>query len=324
MDSRSDELEIFKTDIDLVAFAQDRGYEIDRRRTSRTSIAMKHGVYGDRIIVARGGNGHFIYASVHDHTDNGTIIDFCQKRGSGSLGHVRQQLRPWRGADSARNPGASRTDRGARRRLEPVRVDFDAVRAAFAAMSPIDGENAYLTHSRSIPAAVYGHERFAGRLRTDARGNVIFPHVQSGGELTGYEIKNDGWTGFASGGAKRLFCSGFAADDTHLVVAESGIDVLSHAALFGIDRRRFVSTAGALNPEQLALLRSAIEKLPEGGTVVLAVDADEGGDAIAEQLGNIHGAAGKGTVSIRRHSPTRSQDWNDVLRESLGRGPDPE
>ncbi len=324
MDSRTDELEAFKVEIDLVAFAQSVGYEIDRRRTSRTSVALRHSTRGDRIIVAVAQDGHFIYASVHDHSDSGSIVDFCQKRSGGSLGHVRKELRPWIGADFAPRGAGQGKARAAHKRLEPVRVDFDSVRSAFDGMSPIVGENAYLTRERGIPMAVYGHERFAGRLRTDARGNVIFPHVQARGQLTGYEIKNVGWTGFTSGGAKRLFCSGFGPEDRQLVICESGIDVLSYAALHGMDARRFVSTAGALNPEQVAILRSAIQKLPEGGEVVLAVDADDGGDVIAEQVAEIHGTVGQGRVAIRRDSPaTRGQDWNDVLRKRQRGGPLP-
>ncbi len=325
MDSRSDEIETFKTQIDLVAYAEDQGYEIDRRRTSRTSVAMRHESNGERILVAKAPNGHFIYASVHDHSDSGTIIDFCQKRGGGTLGHVRRQLRPWIGAA----PDPLRTTKSSSSRtkthLEAVRTDFDAVRVAFEAMSPIEGENVYLTRTRGIPVSTYGHPRFRGRLRTDGRGNVIFPHIQSGGQLTGYEIKNEGWTGFASGGAKRLFCSGIAPDDRELVVCESGIDLLSYATLHGLDGRRFVSTAGALNLEQLALLRSAIQKLPDGGTVVLALDADDGGDVIAEQIEEIHAATGGERIGVRRDSPlTRGFDWNDVLREAAEAPPPPE
>ena len=52
MTTRSDELDTFKTEIDLVAYAQGQGYAIDQRRKSRTSIAMRHEGAGDRIIVA--------------------------------------------------------------------------------------------------------------------------------------------------------------------------------------------------------------------------------------------------------------------------------
>ena len=324
MRERNEELEAFKSEIDLVEFALDRGYQIDRRRTSRTSVAMRHEVNRDRIIVARSADGHYIYASVHDHTDHGSIIDFCQNRDGGNLGQVRKLLRPWIGGSLKTTRRRSAAGQISKQVIEPVRTDFEAVAAAFESMRVIESENTYLTGARSIPVLVYGHVRFAGRLRVDARGNVIFPHIQAGGQITGYEIKNEGWTGFASGGAKRLFCSGFGSDDTSLVVTESGIDALSYAALFGIGQKRFMSTAGALNPEQVVLLRSAMQKLSGDAEVVLAVDADEGGDSIAEQIQETFEAVGNATLKFRRHSPsTRGLDWNDVLRSSGGPPPPP-
>lgn len=52
MEARNDEIEAFKTQVDLVAYAEEQGYEIDRRRTSRAAVAMRHGRSGDRILVA--------------------------------------------------------------------------------------------------------------------------------------------------------------------------------------------------------------------------------------------------------------------------------
>ena len=43
------------------------------------------------------GNGHYIFFSVRDDNDHGTIIDFLQRRENLSLGAVRQILRPWIG-----------------------------------------------------------------------------------------------------------------------------------------------------------------------------------------------------------------------------------
>ena len=64
--------------------------------------------------------------------------------------------------------------------LERAVLDLEAVRGAFALTSPIESEHPYLA-ARAIPVEVYTGERFAGRVRTDARGNVIFPHWQSSG-----------------------------------------------------------------------------------------------------------------------------------------------
>ncbi len=321
MKRRGDELEAFKTEIDLVAYAESYGFDVDRKRTSRTSVAMKHGVTGERILVAKKSDGHFIYASVHDHTDSGTIIDFEQRRKGGTLGDVRKALRPFIG-ESAMPVPRPRGEKSAKAApevlLEAAAQDFDAVRQAFDEMRPIEHGNRYL-EERCIPAIVYMHPRMKNRIRVDRRTNVVFPHWEPGGALTGYEIKNRGFTGFATGGAKRLWGSGIGADDTELVICETAIDALSFATLFGVEGRRFVSTAGALNPAQLDLVRSAMRKLPSGGRVVLATDADEGGDLLAETITAAAEGMGCDAVEIVHRSPAaRGADWNDVLSDGFG------
>ena len=94
-----------------------------------------------------------------------------------------------------------------------------------------------------------GPNRFAGRIRIDARGNAVFPHFDAEG-LCGYEIKNRGFTGFASGGSKGLWLSHELPSDNRLVFCESSIDALSHAVLFPDKHARYASIGGKLNPTQ--------------------------------------------------------------------------
>src|SRR5215813_8002489 len=89
------ELDAFKREIDLRQFAASFGYEMDRHESWRGSTVLRRG--GDKIVVKRNNNGHYIYFSVRDDRDNGTIIDFAQRRIGASLGQVRQTLRPWIG-----------------------------------------------------------------------------------------------------------------------------------------------------------------------------------------------------------------------------------
>jgi hypothetical protein len=58
-------------------------------------------------------------------------------------------------------------------------------------------------------------------------------------------------------------------------IAESGIEALSYAALHpgADDAARYASTGGAMNPNQPALIRAAIEKLGQGARIVIATDA---------------------------------------------------
>src|SRR5580692_9505185 len=90
------ELESFKSKIDLRAYAAGQGYQLDRKESWRGSAVMRHPA-GDKIVIKRGADGHFVYFSVRRDDDNGSIIDFVQKRQRLSLGAVRKELRPWIG-----------------------------------------------------------------------------------------------------------------------------------------------------------------------------------------------------------------------------------
>lgn len=314
MDRRIDELEDFKTRVNLTEFAVSMGYALDRKASSRNSAVMANDA-GDKIVIAIGADGHWVYFSVRDANDHGSIIDFVQRRRGGTLGQVRQILRPWVGSSSPTAPPLPRPHPSMFvGRLEPVPRDLVMVRARFEAMNAIDTANPYLTVERRIPPTLLALSMFADRVRTDDRGNVIFPHFNRDG-LCGYEIKNRGFTGFASGGIKGLWASRPTQEDRCLVIAETAIDALSYAAIRGVDRTRFVSIAGQMNPEQPILIRSAIEKLPARGCVVSAMDRDDAGDALTARIQQVLEETTRGDLAFNDDRPsTRNADWNDVLR----------
>ena len=176
------ELERFKTSINLSEFAASRGYVLDRQKTSRNSAVMVH-PDGDKIVIARNEGRTWIYFSVRDDRDNGTIIDFVQNRGGGSLGEVRKTLRAWLGA-SRPAPALPFV-----RDLVPVSRDRAAVFAAWEKARECLALP-YLT-SRGLGPDVLALPRFAGRVRVDQRNNALFPHYDKDG-LCGFEIKNRG------------------------------------------------------------------------------------------------------------------------------------
>ena len=320
IDEREAELEAFKSRIDLRDYAADLGYAIDGRATSRNSAAMAHDD-GDKIIVGMGTDQHYVYFSVRDPADKGSIVDFDQRRHGGTLGDVRKRLRPY--LDGGFTPPTRSPSRppacSSYGRLEPAAVDLDAVQGEYNAAQSVSGPHPYLTGVRAIPAALLSSNRFAGRVRTDARGNVLFPHWNDDKQICGFEKKNDGFTGFASGGTKGLWCSNATDRDKRLVIAETAIDALSYAALFGFDDARFFSIAGQMNPKQPGLLNRAIRSMPAGGQVVLAVDHDDGGKMIAEYVqpifDHVQGKLGRNDLSlVVHHPPTAGHDWNDEIR----------
>src|SRR4051812_19893523 len=94
------ELEAFKTTIDLRVYAASLGYALDRRESWRGSCVMRS-KSGDKIIVKMDHDRHYVYFSIRDDADNGSIIDFAMRRKSLNLGQVRKELRPWIGRQAA-------------------------------------------------------------------------------------------------------------------------------------------------------------------------------------------------------------------------------
>jgi hypothetical protein len=164
-----------------------------------------------------------------------------------------------------------------------------------------------------LPASLLGLDRFACRLRMDARGNAIFPHFDAEG-LCGYEIKNNGFTGFASGGSKGLWLSHGLPDDNRLVFCESAIDALSYAVLFPDERARYASIGGKPNPLQPELIRAAIARMPSGSEVVSAMDSDEEGQKLTSVVHEALALSERGDLRFKDHRPSGAKDWNDVLR----------
>jgi len=297
------ELESFKTDIDLRAYAVSQGYQLDRKESWRGAAVMRH-VAGDKVVIKRDADGHYVYFSARDDGDNGTIIDFAKRRLGLSLGAVRKELRPWIGMPSTALPPYPPLPKVAKDRIR-VERDYERMRTAL--------RHPYLESERCIPAELLESRRFAGRIRIDARGNAVFRHDDNEG-LCGFELKNHDWTGFATGGSKGLWLSHTTADDNRLIFCESAIDALSHAALFPDNRARYASIGGKPNPVQPELIRATAAVMPASSIVIAAMDADDAGRELAELVRKAVQLTGRQDLGFEAREPQGFKDWNDQLR----------
>jgi hypothetical protein len=247
------ELDRFKSDIHFLQYAIERyGYLRDRRKSSRASHVLRHPGNGDKIVVRRESDGHWTYFSLRDDRDNGTILDFVRGRErSRSFGEVCDELRRWLG--TARPEAASWASEPKERQRDPRSV------AQVFAAAHVASDSPYL-RSRGLRPDTLDHPRFAGTWREDSRGNVLFAHHDDAGQLTGFEVKNRGYTRFSTGGTKSAWQSAAEADDRFAVFTESAIDALSHHQLHPdrAARSRYLSTAGARwSPRSTPMTRAA-------------------------------------------------------------------
>jgi Toprim-like/Protein of unknown function (DUF3991) len=309
------ELERFKSEIDLRQFAASMGYTLDPQASWGGSAVMRTGRQsegGDKVIIKRETDGHYVYFSVRDDADNGTIIDFLQRRQRIGLGEIRKTLRPWIGKPESRPP-LPLTNLP---QLEQSGCDRPLVEKEWA-QSGVYGGSSFLEEVRRIPRELLSGRRFIGRLRIDSRLNVLFPHEDREGDLCGFEKKNRGFTGFSTGGEKGLWRSNDFETDRRLVFAESAIDALSYATLFPDPTARYRSFGGGLSPKQPEIIRNHVCAMPPGSEIVAATDADHAGFTFARRIEEV--VADLDGHVFRRHSPPGDDDdWNEVLkRDSL-------
>jgi hypothetical protein len=289
------ELESFKTSIDLRAYAAGQGYTLDRKESWAGSAVMRHD-NGDKVIIKRDVDGHYVYFSVRDDSDNGTIIDFVQKRLSLSFGEVRKSLRVWTGQQTVVLPYPP---------LQPTPKDRLRVEKAYGRMRNA-AAHPYLEIQRAIPAALLQNDRFAGRIRIDARQNAVFPHFDAQG-ICGYELKNHDFTGFSSGGTKGLWLSREQPGDDCLVLCESAIDALSHAALFPEERSMYGAFAGQISPAQREWIRATAARMPPKFKIVAATDGDQEGAKLAEIIREAVELTGRDDLTHQLHQPDVSK-----------------
>jgi hypothetical protein len=198
--------------------------------------------------------------------------------------------------------------------LQPSEHDTARVLATWMKARPVRATHRFLEEQRRIPRRILTHPIFEDRIREDERGNALFPHFNQAG-LCGFEVKNVGWTGFSPGGVKGLACSRPQDSDRQMIVCETAIDMLSYAALHGIEGNRFFSTAGQISPLQAECLRAAVERMPTDAEIVLALDNDEGGRQLARRIRSELADCGR---TITEDFPAEEgTDWNDVLRNSV-------
>ncbi|MDJ0725436.1 MAG: toprim domain-containing protein [Prochloraceae cyanobacterium] len=298
-----EELERFKTQINLVEYARAQGYEYDKRRSTRSNAALFHN-NGDKVVITTDRDGHGIYFSVRNNRDNGTIIDFVQNRQPYNLGEVRKELRPWL-------EGYSSYSAEPIPKPEPIAVDRQEILERLSRMKEATSHS-YL-ESRGISKETLNSDCFAGTVYIDNRGSAIFPHQDRDG-ITGFEGRNHDVKAFSRGGQKSIWRSNFYTSDRRLVVVESPIDALSYHQLYQEPDTRYIATGGSVGERQLEFIKSVFEKAASRGMEIeIATDKDEAGQKLYEQLKE----QVPNDAEVSRVTPKHHKDWNELLQAEL-------
>lgn len=299
---RTIDVDRLKTEIDLLAVASEYGYRLNKRKSTANSIHLKSDA--DSLVVKRDGDGRWVYFNVHDGNDKGSIIDFIMYRKSGvdfyeAVNWIEEEYFG-RVIDTPEEfIGVS---------VSPVKKDRDGVVRLFLAMRPLE-QSVYL-NGRGISDSILKSNRFYRSVYEDSFRNVVFPHFDELG-VCGFEKRNRNFKGFPKGGTKSLWLSNRLKSDSTMIIVESGIDALSHYALFKTQKTRYLSIGGEPSPAAWVLIGKIINKYYQaGGKIVSGVDNDDGGFSLDEKLRAL------AATPITRSLP-KNDDWNEMLKLKL-------
>ena len=242
-----------------------------------------------------------MYFDPGDRGNNGTILDLVRNRTGGTLGQARKALRPFLASQPAGPNAAPERQEYA---VKPATKTEAAFQARWEEAGPI--RNFSYWHKRGLTKA----DADTCEVRQDRRGNLLFPHVGPDG-LTGYEIKNEGFTGFAAAGNKGLFFAHQARQVESIFITESALDAISLVKQLHPETKEtalVVSTGGAFGRQQQELI-AKLAKVNPDAEIVAAFDNDAGGERFAQQLRQMLTDAGLPN-EYDRLTPTR-KDWNE-------------
>jgi hypothetical protein len=278
---------------------------LDRAESTRHSLKYRRGE-GEIVIVNHGGRGWWDPLSDR----KGDIFTLAQHLDPGlSFGEARRLLRGFVGIAPA-FPEALRVRRTASR--VPVAERWER-RSPLSCGSPAW---LYLTGQRGLPESILVAACMADAVREGPRGSAWFAHRDSGGFLTGIEMRGSDYRNFSAGGTKTLFrLPGGPGPLPRVTVCESTIDALSLAAI-GQCRpdTLYAATAGGMGPATVTALQQLLKTLATdpAGLLIAATDADTAGRRHAARLEVLAVEAGVSFEILL--PPDGLNDWNDALR----------
>lgn len=302
---RSQELDFFKSNIDLSLYAETFSFQRDSIKSSKNNIVMKSGA--DTVIISLNRNtGHWQYFNSQNDTDRGTIIEFIQNRTSLNLGQVRIELRAF-----SNTPQSSGPEKTVPKIKGPSKINISRVQG-FLKHRKQCISNDYL-QSRNINIMTIQAPVFNSRILEGYKGAVIFPHFNKNG-ICGYEVNNVDFKHFPETGEKGLWLSRSPKLVDNIVFTESPIEALSYFQYFNFPANVLLASgSGNWSKDADSLIMQLIMKHPDS-KVVAAFNNDKGGQIQYKRLSNIL----ENVCQLEKcFPPEEGSDWNLMLRRKL-------
>ena len=272
--------ELIKQQIDLVDFAEQQGYQINKQKSSNTFVVMRKGE-GDVVIIYK--NDHtnrHEYFNPNDGNDKGTVIDFQKVRSNGDWKDVFYKIDSYIGNTPKNYTPYVKLDPTA----PPTREQVIQHEFKFQHLTNLDYLKSRGLTEETISSPEFKNRIFNNTLK-DKDGNIfvntVFPLKNETGTISAI-VRNEAYNKIDQ---KRIDASWITntrhieGETQRLVIMESPIDGLSFHQLMppqAEEKRVYLATAGKLSGTQPRFIQLAIDTL-KPKQIVLANDNDQAG-----------------------------------------------
>ncbi len=289
------ELNKFKREINLAEFVTSFGYHVDKEKSSINAPVMRH-ENGDKIIVGKSkSDSHYIYFNPNDDSDNGTIIDFIQKRLGENLGHLRKRLRAW-----LHNPQPQ----------EKINIKASTKDALGIATKwdNLQGEYPIFKGFQGIRTSVVSD--LIRNKKAKMIGDNMYFMLNDVNGICGIEKRtSEGKKYIEKGSKKGVFTDGKLREGKRIIFFESPIDMLAYKELGHGEKGDYCCcTMGSLGDTAKEAIAFILEN-NQTAEVVYAVDNDQAGMGIAEQIKELDKVEGR----THQYDLPDAKDWKDEL-----------
>ena len=318
-----DDIEKVKREVNLIQHAASMGYVLDKEKSSKTWAVMEK--EGDKILIKNGPNqnGHWMYKSLVDDQEKGTIVDFMQKRGFSY--------------QSICGLSSKHLDDRVVKDQKTLSVEIeDVLSQRYIAQEAFDK---VVEHQKGNYLACRGIDRdtyvgYPGVKVGDQAVFALYRDINSNGKGTicstiSYQFDAKGSR--SDGGcfnSTKYFQKGLPRGLSilvdpnvpvkHIVVSESPIDALSYKQMNKmLEGTMYISTCGSLSQGIKKELTNVLSNAKENGwSVTLAFDNDKAGRNVEKEVREL---ASSLKVSCKSYMPSKGKDWNEELVSSLGK-----
>jgi len=289
------ELNRFKTDINLAEFSTAFGYYKDKDKSSLNAPVMRHD-NGDKIIIGKDKvDGHYIYFNPNNDSDRGTIIDFVKARTNETLGHTRKRLRVWQHNPQ---PQENITVKASTKDARHIANEWDKLKSDEPIFSDWQGIKRQLIEGlvKSNKAKKVGRDMYF--MLSDING------------ICGYEKRTaDGNKFIKEGSTKGLFTDGNLDTAERIVVFESPLDMLAYKQLGHGKISDFnICTMGSIGDSAKNSLE-AIFNRNTTAKALYATDNDKAGEDLAQNIAILDIEEGRS----HEFDKSKGKDWKADL-----------